>query len=994
MGYKQIFNPLSGTFDSVLNTDSPAFTGTPTVPTQTPLDNSTNIASTQYVDDAVAAGGGTVTSYPILDAQSNTLIDTLDTSKSYNITYAIQRSVYGAEANTLRANVESMKWFGYSAASGTGINDFKKQSDGKFVIAGLFTSFNGRTIKQNLIRINADGTEDTAFTDNAVVSAGTNRFDLAINSVEIQSDGKILLGGSFTNYNATGKNRLIRLNSDGTEDTAFSANAVVSGTTPKFSGAVNKVVVQADGKILVVGNFLNYSATTGKHYLIRLNSDGTEDTAFSANAVVNGVTNRFNSSLNTVYVQGDGKILVGGGFTNWSSGTGKSYLIRFNSNGTEDTTFTTNAVLTGVTAKFNSNILSITTNGSGNVYVAGDFTNYNAQTGKNRILKFDSSGIEDTTFSTNTLSKVNSTVSSVSVNPAGGIVIGGAFIGYDSLYNYIVAINADGTTNSSFSSAITASGITGVGNPSGTAADVKSINFYDGSICLGGAFGSFFASDYFGRMTTLGVNNPLLESYIFGGLPTGTNGSAPKRVYSVAVQSDGKIIVGGNFKYYGVRRTSGIVRLNSDGTLDTTFTDTVNPSQTLFSIYAIAIQSDGKIIIGGDFSNYGGVTSLNNLIRLNSDLTPDTSFNSNLVTGGAANFNAIVIAIKIQGDGKIVVGGAFSNYAGQTGKSRLIRLNANGTEDTAFSANAVVSGTTPKFSAVIRCLDITSSGQIIAGGDFTAYNATTGKNYLIRLNSNGTEDTAFSATCVANGVSARFSATIQSIKVQSNQQILVGGNFTSWSGGIGKSYLMRFDSTGIEDTTFTTNSVLSSFSSFVYAIEEQLDGKILVGGNFVNYSGGAGDGTGKNYLIRLNSDGNEDTVFTSYFVRVPGASALSRFQGSTEVIRCIVAYGPKIFLGGTFFNYNLAPSEGVYGNYTSHFTMLEKEIKTQTGTFLATPTNSGIQFSTTTLVGPETDYPTGVTLSFNQDGTVKYSSTTLSNPSYAVDQIKIDKKQY
>ncbi len=216
----------------------------------------------------------------------------------------------------------------FTANIGTGFNNtvaqVVRQSDGKFVVGGNFTSFNGVT-RNRLARLNADGTPDTAF--NANLGTG---FDANVVGVTVQPDGKILVGGNFTNFNGVALNRLVRLNSDGTRDTAFST-ALGSGFGPN----VARTVVQPDGKILVAGLFSTFNGVAVNR-LVRLNSDGTRDTAFST-ALGAG----FNNAITPLLVQPDGKILAGGAFTA-VNGTTTGALARLNASGTLDTAFAAN----------------------------------------------------------------------------------------------------------------------------------------------------------------------------------------------------------------------------------------------------------------------------------------------------------------------------------------------------------------------------------------------------------------------------------------------------------------------------------------------------------------------------------------------------------------------------------------------------------------------------------------------------------------------------
>ena len=138
----------------------------------------------------------------------------------------------------------------------------------------------------------------------------------------MQVDGKILIGGAFTNFNGTARNYLARINADGSLDTGFNPNA---------DSYVNGLAVQADGKILLVGDFTTVSGTT-RNRIARINANGSLDTGFNPNA--NGGIN--NGGINCVTVQADGKILVGGGFTA-IGGIGRNLIARLNANGSLDT---------------------------------------------------------------------------------------------------------------------------------------------------------------------------------------------------------------------------------------------------------------------------------------------------------------------------------------------------------------------------------------------------------------------------------------------------------------------------------------------------------------------------------------------------------------------------------------------------------------------------------------------------------------------------------
>src|SRR5437588_11535188 len=153
-------------------------------------------------------------------------------------------------------------------------------------------------------------------------------------------------------------------------------------------------------------------------------------------------------------------------------------------------------------------------------------------------------------------------------------------------------------------------------------------------------------------------------------------------VWSIALQPDGKVLVGG---WAGGEAQSNPARLNANGTLDSGFRALLGgrgiPEIT---VYSFAVQPDAKIVIGGAFTLVNG-QARTNIARLNPDGTLDMSFYP-AAAGVAWNY---VSSMVLQGDGKIVVGGQFGTLNGEA-RSGLGRLNADGTLDTAF--NPQVSG--------------------------------------------------------------------------------------------------------------------------------------------------------------------------------------------------------------------------------------------------------------------------------------------------------------
>jgi len=245
-----------------------------------------------------------------------------------------------------------------TGAGATGaVNSIAVQSDGKVLIGGLFTSYNG-TSRGYVARLNTDGSLDTGF---LATGAGANN---GVYSVAVQpSDGKILIGGLFTSYNGTSRGCVARLNTDGSLDTGFLATGAGAGsvTSPY---RVDSIAVQSDGKILIGGLFTSYNGTS-RGYVARLNTDGSLDTGSLATGA------GANSEVWSIAVQSDGKVLIGGNFTTYN-GTGRGYVARLNTDGSLDTGF----LATGAGA--NGLVYSVAVQpGDGKILIGGGFTTYN-----------------------------------------------------------------------------------------------------------------------------------------------------------------------------------------------------------------------------------------------------------------------------------------------------------------------------------------------------------------------------------------------------------------------------------------------------------------------------------------------------------------------------------------------------------------------------------------------------------------------------------------
>jgi len=450
----------------------------------------------------------------------------------------------------------------------------------------------------------------------------------------------------------------------------------------------------------------------------------------------------------------------------------------------------------------------------------------------------------------------------ISIKP-GTTLIPGATVKGDFSYFSASTLNLGPTSTTGFYSGIDApdGGYTvyQIGGPNGLNARVASNTDELNLILIGaGATGSTLNDRITWATNTNSIfinSGDTLTSYFFGGAFTTFTGSSQNylirlnsdgskdtsfdigsgfnnSVRSIEIQSDGKILAGGQFTTFTGATQNRLIRLNSDGSKDTSFNIGTGFNS---SITNTATQSDGKIIVGGSFTTFTGSTQ-NRLIRLNSNGSNDTTFNIGIGFDRNGLLGTEVQSIAIQSDGKILVGGIYSRYSAST-QNNLIRLNSDGSKDSTFN---IGSG----FNNTVLPTKIQSDGKILVGGSFTTFTGSS-QNYLIRLNSDGSKDTSFD-------IGSGFNGTVRSIDIQSDGKIIVGGDFTTFTGS-SQNYLIRLNSNGSKDTSF---NIGSGFNNSVRSIEIQSDGKILVGGSFTTFTDSS-----QIRLIRLNSDGSKDTSF-------------------------------------------------------------------------------------------------------------------------------------
>jgi uncharacterized delta-60 repeat protein len=330
----------------------------------------------------------------------------------------------------------------------------------------------------------------------------------------------------------------------------------------------------------------------------------------------------------------------------------------------------------------------------------------------------------------------------------------------------------------------------------------------DGKLVIGGYFTTYqgVSANYIVRLNT---DFSIDDTFDYG---TGFNAE----VNAVAIQSDGKILCGGNFTSYKGTSRNRLVRLNTDGSLDTTFAIGTGFNATIWSI---VIQSNGKILVGGDFTSYSGSVE-SKIVRLNTNGTIDDTFNTPVV-------NDIIYDMSIQTDGKIVAVGAFTQVSGVS-TNRIVRFLTGGTPDGLF----VTGGLSADGYAVV----CQSDGKIMVGGAFSSVSGSSTPK-LVRLLSTGTRDTSFSVGSGFTQNGATTTAFTLDITPTQNGKYLVSGIFDAYSGASANA-MVRLNSDGSIDTTFNQGTgLVYDEGGFSMPSTVLSNGNIVVSGLISGYDG-------------------------------------------------------------------------------------------------------------------------------------------------------------
>ena len=564
--------------------------------------------------------------------------------------------------------------------------------DGKFTVLA--------TSPTMLMRFNADGTLDTSFDGDGKMEPANMCASAALAR---QPDGKYLIIGNcgfFPNYNIG----VFRFNADGTIDNSFDTDGRVF-TSIAANSPVADLAVQTDGKIVVAAN------ANSQFAVVRYNTDGSLDNTFDGDGIAS-VAVSTNAGASDVLIQTDGKIVVSGSAT---VGVAADFaLARLNTDGSLDASFDGDGTVTTQLSTGSDGIVEAAIQPDGKIVAIGSA--YNGSNNDFAAARYNPDGSLDTSFDTD--GKTTTHVqgydwgTTMLLQADGGIVVAGYSVGGDNDFT-MIRYNAGGSLDTSFDGDGKS-----VNNFSFAHAGAKAVAVQpDGKIVAGGWRGVNTSNPAFAitRYNTDGS----VDWKTAASLGIGTH-----IVHALAIQSDGKIIAAGQ-AYNGPDYDFGVVRLNSNGTLDTSFDGDGRVKTPVLSgddyPYGVAVHSDGKIVVAG--YSHNGTNRDISLVRYNANGSLDTSFDGDgKLTTALFSGNEEANAVAIQPDGKILVAG-YTVTASST-EMVVVRYNTDGSLDTSFdgdgsaTVSGVVSGT---------AMTLQSDGKIVVAG----YAGAGGSDYAV-----------------------------------------------------------------------------------------------------------------------------------------------------------------------------------------------------------------------------------------------------------------------
>lgn len=757
-------------------------------------------------------------------------------------------------------------------------------------------------------------TVDTSFNGVSYVttSIGSNP---TVHDIEIQSDGKFVITGQANN-----RAFVARYNQDKTLDTSFNGTGYVINSLFSYS---HGITIQSDQKIIIAGR-----AVVGDAFIARYNTNGSLDTSFGSGLGYVITQIGVFSQATDIEIQSNGKIIICGystrsfslGLNRASAQPEQTFVARYNTNGTLDTSFGSGLGYTTTTPTdiYQASSIDFTEDAEdiicqannvtldifGRLVVTGTIQLSESTQPQSFIIRYSTTGSLDLSFGVITEIGARSYSYDILIQPDRKILITGEALFRDGMKAFIARYNTNGSVDTSFSNGLgyvtllvgknslsrditllengniimvgyntTASGIKNalIANykPDGSLnTKFNKIGYL--SISLGSNVQASCITTYKNNTIVAGYTNNqvVIGNYNIAGHTLTEIGSS-STAYNIKTQPDNKIIVAGYVTIDTIKKFL-VARYLENGYLDSSFNASGYNLTSIGSTDAIAykttLQSDGKIVATGTANNQIMVT------RYLTDGSLDSSFNSDETPGyiiSSFGTNSQAYDLAIQSDGKIIVSG----YATTSGIKKIViaRYNSDGTLDTTFGSSNGYTLTSIGSSVTTQGLAIQSTGKIIVAGYATISGVQ--KIIVARYSSNGIIDTTFGT----NGYTSTLIGTdcqAHSLILQPNNKIIVTGN--AQVSNIKNIMLARYTSNGTLDTTFGTNGYVTKLigtQAFANFITTQADNNLLVSGQATV------SGINQIFLARYTPSGSLDTTFNSLgYTTTPIGSDVQAFS--------------------------------------------------------------------------------------------------------------------
>ena len=577
------------------------------------------------------------------------------------------------------------------------------QPDGKILVGGY--SMNGAQKVFTVVRYNANDTIDTTYgTNGAYIASGTAGI---VTAMALQSTGKLVIAGGLPTV------RMQRLNADGTLDTTFGTGGTVTLGTGIQSA--QDMAAYPDDRVVVMGLATGDSNAMA---VARLGADGAIDSTFGTSGMTMVAGGGFGGGAGGVVLNGDGSLVVSGSY---NSGAVANVLVaKLMTNGALDTTFGTNGT-TRVQVSGIESGRGIAARPGGGYYVVGTSFLASSSVTDTLALALTANGQLDPAFNSTgynvaDLGSAPAAANASALQPDGKVVVAGKVCLVHNTSPSVPdckAVVARYNVDASLDTAFNARGYVFV--PALYSANAVAIDS-GGSIVIGGRAATSTPSMAFARVSSGGT---LDSSFGTGGTLTLSAATAHEEINAIAIQGNGRI-VGAGFVTPGSFIDSAFVGVTPAGALDATFGSggkTVVPVSTGDDeISSLALQADGKIV-GGGFTTLAGPHDGMALVRLTADGTLDTSFGDPNGYAGIdfGGNSARGYAVAIQPDGKIVIGGKV--FTGSTDDFALARVLPTGALDSTFGTGGLQSNDFHANHNRIVALGLTSSAKIVGAGE-------------------------------------------------------------------------------------------------------------------------------------------------------------------------------------------------------------------------------------------------------------------------------------